>query len=831
MMKKLYFYAIVLAFTIPVTAQVSEQEFQALKALYNATGGDSWTSRTGWENINTTATKDDVTTAWTGIRAIQDGHIKDLWLQNNNLTGELPQEIGDLEHLYTFGVSLNNLTGSVPSSLGNMSGLMYLTLSANNFTGTLPDIFESMALITTIRISNNQFTGELPPSLNAGNIMDFYCPNNNLHGNLPQFTGSTRLYRFHCDKNNFSGNIPDHYGDLPLQELVIYDNNLSGPLPGNIFKPELERLFIRDNYFTFAVIEPYYDEIISLANYNYSPGKKMPLHFNELEFDLNEPMELNALTLSVYNPGGNNNRYKWFRNNVEVFSSNSPSYTIPSAGAIHAGIYRFEVTNTVVTDLILISENITVSIIGVNEPPTDILLSKTDVDENYTGVAGTLTAVDPDEGDTHIFSLVPGNGTNDKDNNRFTINGDQLNITNSANFETTPTLNILISADDGNGGIFNKAFVITVNDVNEPPVWTMAITTATIDETAPNGTVVFTLSAGDPEGDPVTYAIVEGDTGGAFKIESNQLLVADNTKLNYDEQNSYSLTISATDGTLSSNKILIVNLNKIVNYMPEVEDMVFSLDENSEAGTEVGEINASDPDEDPLTITIIEGNELDAFDLSGKNLIVASAEPLDYETNPVFVLTINVTDGIANVQATVTINLNNLPDETGTDILSFSVDGMEGQPVIDPPSHTVAALISEGDISALQATYEISAGATSSPPSGTIMNFLAPQTITVTSEIGTEQIWTVTVNYSTGAGNNNFQEIIVYPNPANEYVLISGFTGNTVIRLTDISGKTVLRRRSASSQEIIYLDNLKPGIYLVQVESSLSRTVHKVIKR
>jgi hypothetical protein len=62
-MKNIYsLFILCLVFTATVKAQVSEQEFQALKALYNATGGDNWTNRTGWENINTTATKDDVTT-------------------------------------------------------------------------------------------------------------------------------------------------------------------------------------------------------------------------------------------------------------------------------------------------------------------------------------------------------------------------------------------------------------------------------------------------------------------------------------------------------------------------------------------------------------------------------------------------------------------------------------------------------------------------------------------------------------------------------------------------------------------------------------------------
>ncbi len=45
-------------------AQVPQSEFDALQKFYNATNGDGWTNRTGWENINTTATANDVNDTW-----------------------------------------------------------------------------------------------------------------------------------------------------------------------------------------------------------------------------------------------------------------------------------------------------------------------------------------------------------------------------------------------------------------------------------------------------------------------------------------------------------------------------------------------------------------------------------------------------------------------------------------------------------------------------------------------------------------------------------------------------------------------------------------------
>ena len=59
-------------------------------------------------------------------------------------------------------------------------------------------------------------------------------------------------------------------------------------------------------------------------------------------------------------------------------------------------------------------------------PPTAIQISSTSVVENAPPgtLVATLTATDPDPGDTHIFSLVSGAGSSD--NYRFLINGNQL---------------------------------------------------------------------------------------------------------------------------------------------------------------------------------------------------------------------------------------------------------------------------------------------------------------------------------------------------------------------------------------------------------------------
>ena len=91
-----------------------------------------------------------------------------------------------------------------------------------------------------------------------------------------------------------------------------------------------------------------------------------------------------------------------------------------------------------------------------------------DEESSLGTIVRTLTATDSDTTD-FTFSLVAGDGTNDRNNSSFTISGTQLLVNGTIDYETTPTLNIYVQASDGTN-TFAKALTVNVNDVNELPV-------------------------------------------------------------------------------------------------------------------------------------------------------------------------------------------------------------------------------------------------------------------------------------------------------------------------------------------------------------------------
>jgi len=101
-----------------------------------------------------------------------------------------------------------------------------------------------------------------------------------------------------------------------------------------------------------------------------------------------------------------------------------------------------------------------ITVIEINDPPTDILLSNNAILETVPSgtTVGTFTALDPDD-DTHTFTLVDGIGNDD--NVSFTIEGDQLVTNTTFDFSIQNLYLIRTSATDGEGSV-EAVFLIDI---------------------------------------------------------------------------------------------------------------------------------------------------------------------------------------------------------------------------------------------------------------------------------------------------------------------------------------------------------------------------------
>ena len=89
-------------------AAVPDGERTALIALYNSTNGNNWLSRDGWLGAPGTEC------TWDGVACDAQGtHVTYLDLHDNQLSGIIPPEIGNLSKLWYLDLSDNQLTGTL----------------------------------------------------------------------------------------------------------------------------------------------------------------------------------------------------------------------------------------------------------------------------------------------------------------------------------------------------------------------------------------------------------------------------------------------------------------------------------------------------------------------------------------------------------------------------------------------------------------------------------------------------------------------------------------------------------------------------------------------
>lgn len=190
--------------------------------------------------------------------------------------------------------------------------------------------------------------------------------------------------------------------------------------------------------------------------------------------------------------------------------------------------------------------------------------------------------------------------------------------------------------------------------------------TFSIVENAPNGTVIETVEASDPDGDELTFEIFAGNESGAFELDQNsgQLSVADSEELDFETNPSFELTIEVSDGELMNSAVITVNVADVSeNNAPVIENQTLEISENAGAGA-IGNVVATDDESTTMLFSVVSGNEDDIFSLSDDGIIaLEKPEALDFETTNSYTLTIEVSDGQLTDQADVTINVKDVSED------------------------------------------------------------------------------------------------------------------------------------------------------------------------
>lgn len=279
--------------------------------FYYAMDGDNWVQKQGWlseksecewfgidgfsagcgsDGIGGCIKRSDFEGDYNKVCRLSMGRL-------NNLFGEFPKEMGQLEEmryveiqddwligtiptelgrgwrkLHTFLIGGNVMHGGIPSSFANNEFLGTVFIDRNNFNGTWPTVFDTLKNLEWLDAEGNDFTGTLSPGIGElKSLRIFNINNNSISGNLPDtFDESNLMEDFEVAYNKFSSTLPESLGKAKfLKDLRASGNQISGGIPVSYYNlKNLEELYLDNNRMVGELpqtYEPFYDGLQELS--------------------------------------------------------------------------------------------------------------------------------------------------------------------------------------------------------------------------------------------------------------------------------------------------------------------------------------------------------------------------------------------------------------------------------------------------------------------------------------------------------------------------------------------------------------------------------------
>lgn len=297
-----------------------------------------------------------------------------------------------------------------------------------------------------------------------------------------------------------------------------------------------------------------------------------------------------------------------------------------------------------------IAETFAINVGDVNEAPVGIDLSGDTLVENVAGaVIGTLTAIDPDAGDSHSFEVS---------DNRFEVVNGQLKLKDglSIDFETEPSLDVVVIATDSAGNKVQETFTLSVSGANEAQTALM-LDQIQISENAA-GAVVGTLSVVDPDaGDSQSFEVSDS----RFDVVNGQLKLKDGVSLDHEAEPTVNVEVTATDaGGNQISQTFAIDVGDVNEAQTALTLSKSSVAENAK-GAVVGTVLVADPDAGDTQTYSISDNR---FQIVNGQLKLKSGVSINYEAEPEVDVTVTATDKSGHqISQTFTIDVTDVNEK------------------------------------------------------------------------------------------------------------------------------------------------------------------------
>ena len=216
---------------------------------------------------------------------------------------------------------------------------------------------------------------------------------------------------------------------------------------------------------------------------------------------------------------------------------------------------------------------------------------------------------------------------------------------------------------------------------------------ATASKSVPeNQTAVTDVDATDPDSDPLTYSLAGGVDDSDFTINQTSGVLSFTTPPDFEApgdantDNVYEVTVAVSDGRGGSDSqqisVTVTNVDEAPNQDPTITSdgggttASKSVPENQTAVTDV---DATDPDSDPLTYSLAGGVDDSDFTINQTSGVLSFTTPPDFEapgdanTDNVYEVTVAVSDGRGGSDSQqISVTVTNV-DDTSSSAFTFSL--------------------------------------------------------------------------------------------------------------------------------------------------------------
>ena len=224
-------------------------------------------------------------------------------------------------------------------------------------------------------------------------------------------------------------------------------------------------------------------------------------------------------------------------------------------------------------------------------------------------------------------------------------------------------------------------------------------------------TAVGTYTATDPEGAAVTYALAASGDHASFEVTSAGVL-SFRTAPDHETKASYSVTVTASDGSLTGTIVLTVTVSD-VDEAPTFADGASTSVSVAEGTTAVGTFTATDPEGAAVTYALdITTGDHASFTVTSAGVLSFKVAP-DYEAEDSYSVTVTAADATSHAGSiTIAVTVTNVDEApVFADGSSVSVSVAENSTAVgtytatDPEGAAVTyALAASGDHGSFEVT-------------------------------------------------------------------------------------------------------------------------------